>query len=487
VRLGHRLTRLAARPHLPRRTVRLRLTLLYGGLFLASGAALLATTYVLVRHNTSGFIFESDDGTSSAVIESNDAPAGPPRVEGEQSLSPSGSAKLTPEQAEAQARQADAQARAEHESVLRQLLIQSGIALAGMSILSIALGWIVAGRVLRPVRTITTTARDISATNLHERLALGGPDDELKELGDTFDDLLARLEASFRSQRQFVANASHELRTPLARQRTVAQVALADPDATVESLRAAHERVLASGAQQERLIEALLTLTRGQTGLDRREPFDLATVTDQVLLARQPEAERRGLDIHAALSAAPADGAPRLAERLVVNLVDNALRHNVPDGRIEVATETRAGHAVLSVVNTGRVVPVTAVDRLFQPFQRLATDRIGHRDGLGLGLSIVQAIATAHDATVVVQPRPEGGLHVEVSFPTPSRRPDGPASSLDDGPGDGGPLAAGENPAGGGGGQWHADDRECEVEDRGRPGPTRAQGSRPSRFRHPHG
>jgi signal transduction histidine kinase len=177
----------------------------------------------------------------------------------------------------------EAEARAARDAVLDRLLVQSGIALAAMALVSVALGSVVAGRVLRPLRTITTAARDISATNLQERLALDGPDDELKELGDTFDALLERLEASFESQRRFVANASHELRTPLARQRTLAQVAIGDPGATVASLRSAHERVLASGAQQERLIEALLTLSRGEAGLDRREPVDLATATEQHL------------------------------------------------------------------------------------------------------------------------------------------------------------------------------------------------------------
>jgi signal transduction histidine kinase len=288
-----------------------------------------------------------------------------------------------------------------------------------MAVLSIGLGWFVAGRALRPLRTITATARDISAANLHERLALAGPDDELKELGDTFDALLERLEASFQAQRRFVANASHELRTPLARQRALVQVALADPDATTHSLRGAHERVLASETQLERLIEALLTLSRGQAGLNRREGFDLADVTSQVLLPRRSEAARRGLELHDALSPAPATGDARLVERLVANLVDNALRHNLPDGRVEVATKTEAGHAVLSVTNTGPTVPVAAVDQLIQPFQRLAPERTT-REGVGLGLSIVHAIATAHDATLRLRPHPQGGLHVDVSFPAPS-------------------------------------------------------------------
>jgi signal transduction histidine kinase len=406
------------RPHLPRRTVRLRLTMVYGGLFLASGAALLAITYVLVVHATRGFIFEGKDGMSGALVTTHKGKPQDATVAQHPQVGASGpgSKGLTPRQLQAQADQLDAQARRQHASVLHQLLTQSAIALAAMALISIALGWIVAGRVLRPLRGITAAARQISATNLHERLALGGPDDELKELGDTFDDLLARLDASFQAQRQFVANASHELRTPLARQRAVAQVAIADPDATVDSLRAAHERVLVSGAEQERLIEALLTLARGQTGLDRREPVDLATLARQAVAARAQEADVRGLEVEASLAPATATGDPRLLERLVANLVDNALRHNDPDGRVEVGTSTAGGRALLSVTNTGPVVPDDAVDKLFEPFQRLGADRTGPRGGLGLGLSIVQAIADAHDAALAVRPRPEGGLEVAVSF-----------------------------------------------------------------------
>src|SRR5262249_16667321 len=217
-------------------------------------------------------------------------------------------------------------------------------------------------------------------------------------------------DASFGAQRQFVANASHELRTPLARQRVLSQVALADPDATAETLRAAHERVLAAGAQQEQLIEALLTLARGQAGLGTREPFDLAEIAGQVLRARRPEAELQGLDVRAALSAAPAAGDPRLAERLAANLVDNPPNHNHAPRHRDVATKTRDGKAVLTVVNSGPPVPSAEADRLLRPFQRLGADRTGHRTGLGLGLSIVQAIAAAHGATLAIHPRPGGGL-----------------------------------------------------------------------------
>jgi signal transduction histidine kinase len=286
-----------------------------------------------------------------------------------------------------------------------------------MTVVSIGLGWLVAGRVLGKLRTITTAARSISASSLDARLALAGPDDELKELGDTFDALLARLEGAFGAQRQFVANASHELRTPLARQRTLIEVALADPEPSVTGLQDVCKRVLATGEQQERLIEALLTLARSQRGLDRREPIDLAALAAEVALARQQEAELRGLRISTSLGPAPALGDGRLAERLVANLVDNAVRHNVACGLVEISTATWAGHAVLSVSNTGPVIPPDHLRRLFLPFQRGGADRTGGRDGLGLGLSIVAAIAEAHGAWLQAHALAGGGLIVRAGFP----------------------------------------------------------------------
>jgi len=287
-----------------------------------------------------------------------------------------------------------------------------------MGAVSLGLGWIIAGRILRPLRTMNASARTISATNLNERLALDGPDDELKELGETFNDLLARLEKSFESQRRFVANASHELRSPLARQRTLAQVALDDPDADVASLRAAHERVLASGAQQERLIEGLLTLARGEAGLQRRELVDLSVIVDSVLLTPLPEVDRLDLRVDTNIMPATLMGDPRLVERLVTNLVDNAIRHNLPGGGIEVASRMEGLRAVLSVVNDGAVIPPQEVGRLFQTFQRMARDRTGaHGEGVGLGLSIVQAIATTHGARIKAEARPQGGMAIEISFP----------------------------------------------------------------------
>jgi signal transduction histidine kinase len=375
---GHRL-------RLPRHSVRLRLTLLYGGLFLVSGAGLLGLTYVLVVTRFRAFALYRGAVPSSGTLPG-------------QSL-------------------LEQIANQQHREALSGLLQGSGLALAAMTVISIGLGWLVAGRVLRPLRTITTAARRISASNLHERLDMNGPDDELKELGDTFDGLLGRLEVAFGAQRQFVANASHELRTPLARQRTIVEVALADPEPSIDSLQAACERVLAASEQQEKLIEALLTLARSQRGLDHWERIDLAVIVNEVMLSRQPEAQRRGISARTVLQPAPALGDPRLAERLVANLLDNALRYNLHGGWVQVTTHSRWGRAMLSVANTGPAVPPDQVGRLFRPFQRLGTDRTRSRDGLGLGLSIVNAIVEAHGAQIRARSLAGGGLEIQVRFP----------------------------------------------------------------------
>jgi signal transduction histidine kinase len=307
---------------------------------------------------------------------------------------------------------------------LDTLLGNSAIALAAMTVAAVGIGWLTAGRLLRPLRTITWAARSISASSLHRRLALAGPDDEMKELGDTIDGLLGRLEAAFDAQRQFVANASHELRTPLARQRTLVEVALAEPEQTVEALRTTCERVLAAGEQQERLIEALLTLARSQRGLDRWEPVDVAAVTMEAVQARQSEAagQRLGVEVSAGSAPVLALGDARLAERLVANLVDNAIRHNVPGGWISLHVDAEGGQAGLRVANSGPVIPPGEVARLFAPFQRLGAGRGGagrpdERDGHGLGLSIVSAIASAHGAELRADALPGGGLAVQFRFP----------------------------------------------------------------------
>jgi signal transduction histidine kinase len=485
------LRRLAAR-WLPRRTVRLRLTLLYGSLFLLAGAALLAITYtldastlstatvtakatsdghqVLVQVSSSGngpplaLLGSRPDhpGTPSGVARSGVIPSGPAAISvpaGNVAFQAGNTAKASPVGLpagvtvnpgvfvkEALDRQ--------RSSELAQLLLWSGAALAIMALVSVGLGWWIAGRVLAPLRRMTASARQISAENLYERLALDGPDDELKELGDTFDGLLTRLEgafeaqqSAFEAQRRFVANASHELRTPLTVQRAMMEVALADPDADAGSLRVAFARAIAAGEQQEHLIEALLTLARSERGLDRREAVDLAAEVRLAMAAvgevRPAGHDRgtRGPRITLDLRPAALAGDRQLVERLAVNLLDNAARHNAPDGWVHVTTETAQKRATLRVVNSGPVLAPDDVPALLEPFRDAAPARAGRRHGHGLGLSIAAAIATAHGADLRVDARPEGGLEIEVSFPAipiaapavakvaPGARPDAPAAS----------------------------------------------------------
>lgn len=402
---------------LPARTARLRLTMLYGVLFLASGAGVLAITYLLVSDTTkSGFYINA--GHRSGIMPS--APgttlSAPGTTDSVRSGQLSGAAAAAVRRA-----QLLPQLRQQHASDLHHMLIWSAIALAIMAVISIALGYYVAGRVLEPLRTITTTARAISARNLGERLALDGPEDEFKALGDTLDDLLTRLQTAFDAQQHFVANASHELRTPLSWERSLVEVALADPDPTIESFRCMCQELLAASDQQQRLIEALLTLAASERGLDHHEQIDLSIVADTVLLAPRPEAEQQEIEIIAAIDPARTSGHPALVERLIVNLIDNAVRYNTPGGDVHVQTDTTAnGHARLIVSNTGPEIPASEVERLFEPFQRLKASRTNGQGGYGLGLSIVQAIATAHHAQLAARPRPDGGLTIEVSFPPPT-------------------------------------------------------------------
>ncbi|HEY6315504.1 MAG TPA: HAMP domain-containing sensor histidine kinase [Streptosporangiaceae bacterium] len=375
------------RPHLPRRTVRLRLTLLYGCLFLLSGAGLLAVTYLLV-HN---------------VL------AGPMRVLGGSLPRNAGGGIVHAP--------ADNGLLAQQAADLHQFLVQSAIALAIMAVVSIGLGWLVAGRVLKPLRVMTATTRRISERSLHERLAVGGPDDELKDLSDTIDELLARLEAAFDSQRRFVSNASHELRTPLMLTQTMLQVALADPDLTLDSLRSTCQDVIAAGKDQAQLIDALLILARSQRGLDHRDPVDLAAVVADALHSAEATATTAGLTVDTTIQPALVAGDERLVRMLVTNLVNNAIRYNRPRGKIQILATTQAGRPLLRVTNTGPPVPCDQIDRLLQPFQRVNDQRSTDRDSLGLGLSIVAAIAAAHGATLSLHPQPTGGMTVDVAFP----------------------------------------------------------------------
>ncbi|MFG2732294.1 sensor histidine kinase [Streptomyces canus] len=368
-------------------SARLRLTLLYGTLFLVSGATLLAVTYLLVVQSP------ASKGTKITTLNASRNPA-------VQEISGQISYVADRQRQEAQ----------------RTLLTRSGIALGVMTGVSGGLGWLMAGRVLRPVRVMTERARRISAHNLHERLAMPGPaDDELKNLGDTFDGLLARLDAAFDAQRRFVANASHELRTPLTLQRTVIEVALSNPDPDVKALRAVCERTLAIGEDQNQLIEALLTLASSQSGVFQTEPLDLAEVVTGVLDDLAPT-RPEDVTLHVKLAPAPTEGSTSLVERLVTNLVGNAQRYTHPDGWIRVTTGLDGGVPTVRVVNSGPVVPREAIPSLYQPFQRLG-HRSARADGHGLGLSIVAAIASAHRARIVTEQGPEGGLDITVAFP----------------------------------------------------------------------
>ncbi|WST72506.1 HAMP domain-containing histidine kinase [Streptomyces uncialis] len=260
----------------------------------------------------------------------------------------------------------------------------------------------------------------MSAGNLHQRLDLGEPADELTELGGILDDLFARLQASFDAHRHFVANASHELRTPLAGLRTLLEVALADPDADAGTLRSACEDALALGGHQERLVQALLALATSERGVTRRDTLDLAHLARRVLTSRLDRATEKGIALAEALTPAVTTGDPRLVESLIANLVENAIRHNHPGGYVRITTRTSGTGAALTIVNSGPVVPDDQLQRLFQPFQRLVPDRGSRRDGYGLGLAIVDAVTRAHHATLTTSAPPEGGLAITVRFAHPT-------------------------------------------------------------------
>ena len=392
---------------LPRVSVRLKLTLLYGGLFLLAGAGLLAVNYALVRsHFTLPF-----DTRVQAPLPAPGQLAAAGRAVVFLGSEP-GSEKLVVNVEDL----ADLKAvrRQLETAALNQIAAQSGAALAAMALVSVGLGWLVAGRVLRPLTAITATARRLEGSTLHERLNLQGPQDELKELADTFDQMLGRLDAAFETQRRFVANASHELRTPLAIARTEVDVALADPDTGREELRAMAARVLEANQRSERLIEGLLTLARSERQLRAREPLDLAAA--DALSVAAPEVARLGLRVSRVLGAAPVAGDRALLERLVANLVENAVRHNRPGGWVEVDTGRGGPLAVVRVANGGPPIPPDQVATLFEPFRRLEADRTGSDRGTGLGLSIVRAVATAHGGRATARALEGGGLEVTVEL-----------------------------------------------------------------------
>jgi signal transduction histidine kinase len=401
---------LAGRLHPRRQTLRLRLTLIYGALFLVSSVALLVVTYLTVDHGDV-FLARATTTPGTAGGSSVYTWSGGGRLP----VAPVGLSNLP-----RGGQLADLAQRAleQHASDLHELLVGSLVALGLMTLLSAALGWALAGRALRPLRQMTAKAQNISVHNLHERLGVAGPDDELKALAGTVDGLLSRLESAFAAQRHFVANASHELRTPLTLERAVLEVALADPAATVGSLRAACQKAVAAGEKHEHLVESLLTLATSERGIDRLRPVDLSEVAAGVLEARADRAASRGVQLVSSLQTAPVEGSAALLERLVANLVDNGLLYNFPGGTVQIVTGTPGDVPSMRVTNTGPMVPETDIDRLFQPFQRGGAGT----DGAGLGLSITTAIARAHGALLSCRAGPHGGLSVDVSFPWSSGR-----------------------------------------------------------------
>jgi signal transduction histidine kinase len=402
-----------------RRTLRARLTLLYGGLFLVAGAALLGVTYLLVRHSLDAQLTAETDARLGALRAEASAGDGDVVLANGDTV-PIGD--LVDDVRADQERLRDA--------ALDSLLAQGGLALLGVGAVALALGWLVAGRALRPVHTVTETAERIATAGgagrgLHERIALAGPDDDVRRLAETFNSMIEHLDRSFDGQRRFVANASHELRTPLALNRALVELAVTEPDATDDTKRLGRA-LLDVNERHERLIDGLLTLADSENAVTERTPVDLAEVAGHVVeLAVGTAGRAEGLDVRTTLEPAPTAGDPVLLERLAQNLVENAVRHNEPGGWVAVETGTAPvdghgdgyGQAVLTVTNTGPTVPAYEVESLFQPFRRLGGERAGPDRGFGLGLSIVRAIATAHDGWVRAEPRPGGGLSVTVTLP----------------------------------------------------------------------
>ena len=367
-------------------TVRRRIALTYAALFLALGTALIVVILLAWR-------------TSTTVAVATPSSTGLQRIH-VQPLEIGGIAQ--------------------HNADLARLAVICFFVLALTALLALPIGWFASGRMLLPLREITSRARTISAGNLHERLALTGARDEFTELGATLDDLLARLETSFDAQRRFVANASHELRTPLTLERTLLQVALADPNASAATLRAACEELLATGREQEQLIDALLTLARSERGLERRERTDIGALATHVLERPMPELQEHGLQLVTHIEPAITEGDPALIERLISNLLDNAARHNVGGGSVELSTRQQGDRALLVVENSGQMIAPEEIETMFEPFRRLGPARTGSDSGQhGLGLSIVRAVAEAHHAEIDARPRPGGGLTITVSFPAP--------------------------------------------------------------------
>jgi signal transduction histidine kinase len=401
-----------------RRPIRLRLTLAYSGLFLLAAAMLLAFTYVFVVRGLSTTSALSKTGQPSTVAEESLRKACGKVLAAEKKkyVLPAADRQLLSKCRQTFSSGVVAGAQSQRATAVHQLLLYSLVGLGIMGAVSGAVGWLVAGRALRPVHAITGAARRASEENLGERLALAGPPDELKELADTYDAMLARLDAAFASQRRFVANASHELRTPLTVMRTAIDVTLAKPDRTPAQLEDMAAEVRAGVDRAEALIEALLTLARSDRGATAVELTDLSVLAEDALDAAGPAIRAGSLGLETALQPAPSCGDLVLLDRLVANLVDNAVRHNSPGGWIQVATGMRHGQAYLTVTNGGPVIGEDVAPLLFEPFRRL-DGPAGSRPGTGLGLSIVRSVATAHHGLVTARSQPAGGLEVTVLLP----------------------------------------------------------------------
>lgn len=381
-------------------TIRARLTALYGVLFLLSGVILLGVTYILVQQSIR-------DRPSQSPI----------KVPADLTIDLGNGKEI---QLKGYLEALKRQQREHEDRTLNALLTQGSIALVGVTVVGVGFGWLISERALRPVHRITETARRVAGGNLRERIALGGPRDEITELADTFDSMLERLDRAFHGQRRFVDNASHELRTPLAINRTLIEVALGRPEPSPE-LRQLGETLLAVNARNERLVEGLLTLARSEQALTVHDPVDLAEVARHV--AAEASADRANSSPTVDVTPEPAAvlGDPVLLERLARNLVDNALAYNsAAAGRVWVTTAMVGPHATLVVSNTGPVIPEYEVPRLFEPFYRArgrGRPRGGSQQGTGLGLSIVRSVAMAHGGVVHAEPRPGGGLTVSVKLP----------------------------------------------------------------------
>lgn len=381
-----------------RPTIRIRLTLLYGGMFLIAGILLLSIIYMLAAqamHVGSELPFKVVSGNVTSDVCNLPEKASPDEFNAAMNSC----------------------VNHQRQQALDTLLNRSLLALVGLSIIAFAFGYGMAGRVLSPLGRITRIARTVAGTDLSRRIELDGPDDELKELSDTFDDMLDRLERAFTAQQRFVGNASHELRTPLAINRTLLEVHLSDPEAPPE-LQQLGKTLLATNERSEQLVEGLLLLARSDNQIVERKPVDLAEVASRAVDQARGEAEGKGVDMRVELAEAVVQGNGVLLERIALNLVQNAVRYNVPeDGWVEVSTALLPGEAVLVVSNTGPVVPAYEIDNLFEPFRRLRTERTGSDKGVGLGLSIARSVARAHGGRIIAEPREGGGLVMRVSLP----------------------------------------------------------------------